>query len=267
MVAKEVFLLPQAPAIGSFVNRGYCHIRRTSFSYDNEDEVETSQQSRGVFCVSCLNKNMRMKWNNLARSILIGAPLILLIPLIYKVIVGRDRLKLAKTPQNTDEYSHNTRGKYLKPKREDAYALIKRMIVYEGYSEQEVKDRLKIPARTFERYLHDAFAAERQALMVSVSTEDILTHVAVMENRLSKDRRDLIAAIKDPSIDPKRLAAMIEGYWLSSEMTVGIFKLHQELLPKIFDERRHISIEELLQVDTGNGKTKYLSDLEREKEA
>jgi hypothetical protein len=59
---------------------------------------------------------------------------------------------------------------------------------------------------------------------------------------------------------------MIEGYWLSSEMTAGIFKMHQDLLPKIFDERRHISIEELLQVDTGNGKTTSLSDLKREKE-
>jgi len=177
-----------------------------------------------------------------------------------------DRLKLAKTPQNTDENSHITRGKYLKPKREDAYALIKRLIVEESYSPQEVRDRLKIPARTFERYMHDAFAAERQALMVSVSTEDILTHVSIMEKRLTKDRRDLVNAIKEPSIDPKRLAAMIEGYWLSSEMTAGIFKMHQDLLPKIFDERRHISIEELLQVDTGNGKTKSLSDLKREKE-
>jgi hypothetical protein len=164
-------------------------------------------------------------------------------------------INLANVPvQDSDNGNSRQRGRYIKPSRDNAVAVIKRMIIEEGYSPEEVRDQLKIPDRSFERYMHVAFASEKQAYIKSVGTTDVLHRVSIAEARLSKDRRDLINLINDDNIDPKRLAAIVEGYKLASSLNMAILKLHDELLPRLFTERRQMDFTNLIYITLENGR-------------
>jgi hypothetical protein len=108
--------------------------------------------------------------------------------------------------QNT---THRRRGKYIKPFRNQAIEEIRRLIVQEGYTPLETMHKLKIPPRTFRRYMREAFAPERQILATKLTAKEVLTQLAILESRLTKTRRDLINATNDPNMDPKRLMAMV----------------------------------------------------------
>jgi hypothetical protein len=104
-----------------------------------------------------------------------------------------------------------SRGKYIEPFRNQAIEEIRRLIVQEGYTPLETMNMLKIPPRTFRRYMHEAFAPERQILATKLTAEEVLNQLAILESRLTKTRRDLINTANDPNMDPKRL----NGYGFS----------------------------------------------------
>jgi hypothetical protein len=162
------------------------------------------------------------------------------------------------------------RGRYLKPTRQNAIDLIKRKIIDENYSPEEVRDMLKIPDRSFQRYLHMAFEPEKEAYVKSVGTTNVLDRVAIMEGRLTKDRRDLINLIHNPNIDPKQLLAIVEAYKLASSLNVAISKIHEELLPRMFKERAHMDFTEVIHITDEHGKrvslAQYFKSLPDEKE-
>jgi AraC-like DNA-binding protein len=66
---------------------------------------------------------------------------------------------VANLPKSETHYTNNNkRGPYLKPLREQAIRQIRKLIIDEGYTPAEVMQQLKIPPRSFQRYLHEAFA-------------------------------------------------------------------------------------------------------------
>jgi hypothetical protein len=157
---------------------------------------------------------------------------------------------------NNDSVESNNsrqRGRYLKPSRDNAVAMIKRMIVEENYSPDEVRDQLKIPARSFQRYLHLAFEEEREGYVKSVGSTRVLDRIAVVEARLNKDRRDLINLANDEKIEPKRLQAAVEAYKVAGALNMAILKLHDELLPKLFTERNQLDYTDVIHI-TVDGK-------------
>jgi hypothetical protein len=79
-----------------------------------------------------------------------------------------------------------SRGKYIKPFRNQAIEEIRRLIVQEGYTPLETMNMLKIPPRTFRRYMHEAFAPERQILATKLTAEEVLNQLAILESRLTK---------------------------------------------------------------------------------
>jgi AraC-like DNA-binding protein len=136
-------------------------------------------------------------------------------------------LKVANLPKSeTDHSDNNKRGPYLKPLREQAMRQIRKFIIDEGYTPSEVMQRLKIPSRTFQRYLHQAFAPERKVLATRLTDDEVLNQLAILESRLTKSRRDIINMAKDPTIDSKRLTAIVAAYHLSEEIAATIFKIH-----------------------------------------
>jgi hypothetical protein len=159
--------------------------------------------------------------------------------------------------QNDEDDNNNNnrqiRGRYLKPTRDNAIAIIKKMIVDDNYDPNEVRDMLNIPARSFERYLHQAFEEEREGYVKSVGTTRILDKIAVVEARINKDRRDLINLANDKNVEPKRLMACVEAYKVAGALNMAILKLHDELLPKLFTERKQIDYTDAIHI-TVSGK-------------
>lgn len=123
------------------------------------------------------------------------------------------------------------RGKYIKPFRNQAIEEIRRLIVQEGYTPLETMNMLKIPPRTFRRYMHEAFAPERQILATKLTAEEVLNQLAILESRLTKTRRDLINTANDPNVDPKRLTAVVSAFNLSEEIALAIWKIPVEAAP------------------------------------
>src|SRR5215203_2606002 len=84
--------------------------------------------------------------------------------------------------------------------------------------------------------------------MKSVGTADVLQRVAIAEARISRDRRDLINLANDKNIEPKRLAACVEAYKVASSLNMAILKLHDELLPRLFTERKQMDFTSIIHV-------------------
>jgi AraC-like DNA-binding protein len=142
-------------------------------------------------------------------------------------------------PESNKNNQHSTRGKYFKPLREEAIRQIRRLIIEESYTPTEVQRKLKIPPRSFRRYMHAAFEPERQVLVTKLSDEEVFNQMAIMEARLTKGRQEVLAAARDEKMDPKQLMAIVEAHHLTEELAVGIFKIHQEAAPNVIRGRAH----------------------------
>jgi hypothetical protein len=129
------------------------------------------------------------------------------------------------------------RGRYWKPLRDDAIREIRRLVIEESYTPTEVMEQLKIPPRTFQRYLHEAFAPEREVLANRLTDDEVLNQLAILESRLTKSRRDIINMAKDPTMDAKRLTAIVAAYNLSEEIAATIFKIHSQTAPAVLMDR------------------------------
>ncbi len=129
------------------------------------------------------------------------------------------------------------RGPYLKPLRDKAITEICRLIIDENYTPAEVMAMLKIPERTFQRYMHQAFETERRVLTTKLTDDEILNQMVIMEGRFTKARREIINATKDPNMDPRRLTAIVNAYHLSEELAAGIWKIYSSVAPAVLQER------------------------------
>lgn len=84
---------------------------------------------------------------------------------------------------------------------------IRRLLVVEGYTCDEIMQLLGLSYRTFYRYnLSAVFSHDRQLLAEKISDEDMLNQIAILHDRLSKQRRDLQLMAND-----KMLTIMLES--------------------------------------------------------
>jgi hypothetical protein len=132
---------------------------------------------------------------------------------------------------------NKNRGRYSKPLRDEAIKEIRRLVIEESYTPTKVMHHLQIPPRTFRRYMHDAFAPEREVLLTRLSDKEVLNQPAIMESRLTAGRREVLTAARDPNMDPRRLMAIIEAHHLTEELAVAIFKIHREVVPEVVRKR------------------------------
>ena len=67
------------------------------------------------------------------------------------------------------------KGPYKKPKREIAKRDIRRLIVEEGLTNNQISERLNVPLRTIERYISEIYEHDNQLLQsLNSSVEDTL---------------------------------------------------------------------------------------------
>jgi AraC-like DNA-binding protein len=115
---------------------------------------------------------------------------------------------------------------YNKPKRMQAMQEIRRLLVVEGYTYDEIMQQLNLAPRTFYRYLSAVFADDRRLIAENISDEEALNQIATCRDRLLKQRRDILEQIANsPDADFK---ARIAAHHLAGEIAAVVMKLYTE---------------------------------------
>jgi hypothetical protein len=101
-------------------------------------------------------------------------------------------------PVPIDDNNNNKRrrGRYQIPRKQAAMREIRRLIVNEGLTNMAICEKLQLPRRTLERYLHEMFAHDSQLLMAP-SAQDIASQVAIFKERLARQYEDVISIARN----------------------------------------------------------------------
>jgi hypothetical protein len=95
-------------------------------------------------------------------------------------------------------------AQYNRPQRDAAKREIRRLIVEEGFSYQQCEEYLKIPHRTFQRYVADIFKHDNEVLASRISDEEIFTQFNICIERLTLQRQAILHTIANsPAADFK----------------------------------------------------------------
>jgi len=87
-----------------------------------------------------------------------------------------------------------------KPSRESAKREIHRLITEEGLSNNQLCERLNIPKRTLERYLHGIYQEDSQVL-INPTKELIAQQMSIFNDRLSRHYQIAMAIATDSSVE------------------------------------------------------------------
>lgn len=130
--------------------------------------------------------------------------------------------------QNGDFSSNNNnnnnggkRGRYNIPRRERDIAEIHRLIVEEGLSNSALCQRLNLPKRTLDRYLHEIFQEDTMVLL-RPTAEQVALQTSIFKEQLMEQRKQLLVMANDSSVDPE---ARIKAHELAENMAWGCLKL------------------------------------------
>lgn len=132
---------------------------------------------------------------------------------------------------------------YNKPSRRQALLEIRRLIVEEGLSHQEIQLRLNIPARTYFNWLDMLFEEEERAIRGNgYTSQRLLNETLILQQRYLRRARQLTEIANDKSIDPEQRIAAIN---LASDLERAVHDMtymspaylrSQGLLPNLNEE-------------------------------
>jgi hypothetical protein len=109
------------------------------------------------------------------------------------------------------------------PKREWAKKTIHHLIVEEGLSNAQLCERLQIPRRTLERYLHEIFQEDNDILL-RPTAEDVAMQANLFIERLLVQRQHLLKEIAyNPAVQDAD--AKIAAHDLAADMIWAVTKL------------------------------------------
>jgi hypothetical protein len=98
---------------------------------------------------------------------------------------------------------------------------IRRLLV-DGYSYDQIMHDLRIPRRSFSRYLNLLFEEDKKQLN-QINQSEVIRQFVVMKERLNTQYRETEQLAKDSSVNGM---ARVKARNLASELAVGIFKLY-----------------------------------------
>ncbi len=98
----------------------------------------------------------------------------------------------------------------------------------------EVREQLNTPQRTFQRYVSEAFIAERQLLAKRLTDDEVLNQLAILEARLSGQRRDLLAMGNDKELDA---VARIKAHTEASTLAITIYNIYCDAVVEVLEDR------------------------------
>jgi uncharacterized protein (UPF0147 family) len=124
------------------------------------------------------------------------------------------------------------KGPYKKPKREIAKRDIRRLIVEEGLTNNQISERLNVPLRTIERYISEIYEHDNQLLQsLNSSVEDTLTVTSIAKDRLNHYRQEILQNI---ARNPKApFADKIRAWHLICELEAADLRIRFETVPSV----------------------------------
>jgi len=122
------------------------------------------------------------------------------------------------------------------PKREWAKKTIHHLIVEEGLSNAQLCERLQIPRRTLERYLHEIFQEDNDILL-RPTAEDVAMQANLFIERLLIQRQHLLKEIAyNP--DVKDADAKVAAHELAADMIYAVKKLSTQTAADVMRHTR-----------------------------
>ena len=145
-----------------------------------------------------------------------------------------------------------------------------RRLVIAGTSYQDIQHQLGLSERSYCRYLQDCFKEDRERLAQSVTTDEMLTQIAIGEERLTNMFRNLREIATDKNIEASdRIAAETTA----GEITAVIMRLWTEAPTAVINSanRQLPHIQRMLakQIRTSietDGRIQYLLEKEKERQ-
>jgi hypothetical protein len=125
---------------------------------------------------------------------------------------------------SVSEKKQQQKRRYHIPRKELAKKEIHRLIVEESLSNTQLCERLQIPRRTLERYLHEIFQEDNDILL-RPTAEDVAMQANLFIERLLVQRQHLLKDIAynaDENIDAH---AKVAAHELAIEMAFAVRKL------------------------------------------
>ena len=145
-----------------------------------------------------------------------------------------------------------------------------RRLVIAGTSYQDIQRQLGLSERSYCRYLQDCFKEDRERLAQSVTTDELLTQLAIVEERLTSMYRNLREMATNKDLEPSdrisaeqtagEVAALIMRLW--TETPTRIVSQVSTELPRI---QTMISRQIRKSFDR-DGRIQYLLKKEKERE-
>jgi predicted metal-dependent phosphoesterase TrpH len=133
------------------------------------------------------------------------------------------------------------RGRNHIPRRELAKKEIHRLILEEGLTNSQLCERLQIPRRTLERYLHEIFHEDND-ILIRPTAEDVAMQANLFIERLLIQRQHLLKEIAyNP--DVQDASAKIAAHELAADMIYAVKKLSTQTAA---DVMRHTRVMEEL---------------------
>jgi predicted metal-dependent phosphoesterase TrpH len=127
------------------------------------------------------------------------------------------------------DFSNNNNGKRRRnhiPRRELAKKEIHRLILEEGLTNSQLCERLQIPRRTLERYLHEIFQEDNDILL-RPTAEQVAMQANLFIERLLIQRQHLLKEIAyNPAVQDAN--AKIAAHELAADMIWAVKKLSVE---------------------------------------
>ena len=143
----------------------------------------------------------------------------------------------------------SSRGPYHKPSRTQRCREIRKLLVEEGLSYDEVIRKLNLPERTFYRYLSQVFEHDRRLWADNVSDELNLNQFTICSERLQKQRKDILEQIaNNPEAD---FRARVDAHHLAGEIAATLVKMRLEA-PVLLAQRHRFPNTATIPLAAGN---------------
>jgi uncharacterized protein (UPF0147 family) len=125
----------------------------------------------------------------------------------------------------------NYEGTYKKPKREIAKREIRRLIVEEGLTNNQISEWLNIPLRSTERYISEIYGQDNQLLQSLNSNQDMLTAWSIVRDRMDHHRQEILQNIaRNPKV-PFR--DRLKAWNLICELEAADLRIRNETAPMV----------------------------------
>lgn len=139
----------------------------------------------------------------------------------------------ASTKNNNNNNEEGPRRVYYKkPKREIAKREIRRLLINEGLTNNQISERLNTPLRTIERYISEIYKHDNQLLQsLNTNVQDALTVTSIVKDRLDNHRQEILQNIaRNPTAS---FTDRIRAWHLICELEASELRIRFETVPSV----------------------------------